>query len=151
MSPEVLNRRWQLASRLTAGAFLWAVGVILAALLLPSFDDQTISNAKGLTLTTATFVQVNGPWVLIPVALPLLVVAIVAVTLRARRTQGPQWAGTVAWAAVGGLLLLGLITIASIGTLALPVVLLLALALRLVPQTNQFRDRSGAGTAAERA
>lgn len=136
-----MTQRWRLAVRLTAGAFVWAMGVVLAALLLPAFDGQTVSNANGLTLTTATFVQVNGPWVLIPVALPLLVVAVVAVMLRARRSQGSQWAGTVAWSAVGGLLLLGVITIASIGAVVLPVVVLLAIALRLVAQTAEVRSR----------
>ena len=59
----------------------------MSALLLPVYDGQTIVDANGLTLTTATYVQRNGAWVLIPIALPA--VAAVAV-VAGDRTSGPS-------------------------------------------------------------
>jgi hypothetical protein len=138
-----MTRRWRLAIRLTAGALVWALGVVLAALLLPAFNGQTMtSELNGVTLTTATFVQVNGAWVLIPVAAPAVVTVLVAVALRARRANGPSWVGPAAWAAIALVLVLALVTIASIGAIMLPVVVLLVLALRLVPTaTDRTRHR----------
>jgi hypothetical protein len=138
-----MTRRWRLAIRLTAGALVWALGVVLAALLLPAFNGQTVTNElNGVTLTTATFVQVNGAWVLIPVVAPVAVTVLVAVALRARRTNGPSWVGPAAWAAIALVLVLALVTIASIGAIMLPVVVLLGLAMRLVPAaTDHTRGR----------
>jgi hypothetical protein len=133
-----MTRRWRLA----AGALVWAVGVVLAALLLPAFNGQTVSSElNGVTLTTATFVQVNGAWVLIPVAVPVVVTVLVGVALRARRTNGPSWVGPAAWAALAVVLVLALVTIASIGAIMLPVVVLLVLAMRLVPAATDHPRR----------
>jgi hypothetical protein len=137
-----MTRRWRLAMRLTAGALVWALGVVLAALLLPAFNGQTVtSELNGVTLKTATFVQVNGAWVLIPVAVPVLVTVLVGVALHARRTNGPSWVGPAAWGAIALVLVLALVTIASIGAIMLPVVALLVLAMRLVPATTDHPRR----------
>jgi hypothetical protein len=137
-----LTRRWRLAIRLTAGALAWAVGVVLAALLLPAFNGQTVTSDRGgVTLTTATFVHVNGGWVLIPVAAPVVVTVLVGGALRARRTNGPTWVGPAAWAAIALVFVLALVTIASIGTIMLPVVVLLVLAMRLVPTAADHSRR----------
>jgi hypothetical protein len=137
-----MTRRWRLAMRLTTGSLVWALGVVLAALLLPAFNGQTVtSELDGVTLKTATFVQVNGAWVLIPVAVPVVVTVLVGVALRSRRTNGPSWVGPAAWGAIALVLVLALVTIASIGAIMLPVVVLLVLAMRLVPAATDHPRR----------
>ncbi len=122
---------------------MWSIGVVLAALLMPVFNGQTATNElNGVTLTTATFVQANGAWVLIPVAAPVAVTVLVGVALRARRTAGPPWLGSAAWTAIALVFVLALVTIASIGAIMIPVAVLLGLAMRLVPAaTDRTRRR----------
>lgn len=126
-------RRRRLALRMTVAASVWSVGLLLGALLLPAFNDQTVSSSSGLTLRTATFVQVNGIWVLIPVALPVVVSVVVAMAIRHRQLTGPSRADLLGWLVVGVLAVLTLVTILTIGALMIPVVVLLALALRVAP------------------
>jgi len=134
-----MMRRRRLALRLTTAAWVWSVGLLLAALLLPAYDDQTVSNANGLTLRTATFVQVNGNWVLIPIALPAVVSLVVAVAIRQKQLTGPRWADFLGWLMVALLAVLTVVSILTIGALMIPVVVLLALALRLAPDPDAER------------
>jgi len=102
----------------------------LTGLLVPLYDGQTSSDATGLTLSSATYVQRTGAWVLIPLALPLLAGVIAAVAVarpdpRLRRAAG---------AAVLCTAVLGLVLVASCGVLPLPVAILLTAALRLTPR-----------------
>jgi hypothetical protein len=60
MSEGVLERRWQLAIRLTVAGLVWSAGLVLAALLIGAYSGQTDSSDAGVTLTTRSFVQVNG-------------------------------------------------------------------------------------------
>jgi len=76
--------------RLTTAALVWSFGLLLAALLIPAFDGQTVTNSSGTTLPSATFVQVNGTWVLIPIALPAVVSLVVAFAIRRRHLGGPR-------------------------------------------------------------
>ena len=126
-------RRRRLALRMTVAASVWSLGLLLGALLLPAFNDQTVSSSSGLSLRTATFVQVNGLWVLIPVALPIVVSVVVAVAIRQKRLTGPRWADLLGWLVVGVLTVFTLVTIPTIGALMIPVMVLLALALRVAP------------------
>ena len=136
-----MMRRRRLALRMTVAASVWSAGLVLGALLLPAFNDQTVSSSSGLTLRTATFVQVNGIWVLIPVALPFAVSVVVAVALRQKRLTGPRWADLLGWLVVGALTVFTLVTIPTIGAVMVPVVVLLALALRVAPGPRA--DRPG--------
>jgi len=156
MSTRVMMRRRRLALRMTVAASVWSLGLLLGALLLPAFNDQTVSSSSGLTLRTATFVQVNGAWVLVPVALPVVVSVVVAVAIRQRRLTGPSWADLLGWLVVGVLAVLTLVTILTIGALMIPVVVLLALALRVAPgpraqrpgrRPREQRDARGADDA----
>src|SRR5436305_13598139 len=88
VSPTVARNRWRLAMRLTCAALSWSVGLVLAALLAPTYDGQTVSNSNGLTLTTRTAVQVHGLRALIIVAVPVAASLLVAVALYRRRTDG---------------------------------------------------------------
>ena len=130
---DVALRRYRLALRLTIAAVVWSLGLILAALLLPAYNGQTVSNAQGLTLTTATLVEVNGFGVLIPVAIPALASIVVAASVRRRRTHGRDRSATVAWVMIALLAALALLTILSIGIFLAPVLVLLVIGMTLAP------------------
>ncbi len=126
MSSEVTDRRRRVMIRLIGTALVWSVGLIVAAVLLPTYDGQTVTNANGVTLTSSTFVAVNGAWSLIPVSMPAIACVVVAVAIHRRW----RW---IAVAAVGLLTALSLLAILSIGVFVLPVVVLLAFAVSLAP------------------
>jgi len=46
MSAGVLERRWQLAIRLTVAGLVWSVGLVLAALLIGAYSGRTVSSAR---------------------------------------------------------------------------------------------------------
>lgn len=133
MSERVLSRRWQLAIRLTVAALVWSIGLLLAALLLSSYTGQTVSSDAGVTLTTRTFVEVNGLGSLVLVAIPLLACLSVGVALWHRHHHQPAWSGPVAWTGVAVLAIEAALGVATIGLFLIPVVMLLALSVRLVP------------------
>lgn len=134
MSERVIGRRWQLAVRLTVAALVWSVGLVLAALLLGSYTGQTVSSDTGVTLTTRTFVQVNGLGSLVLVAIPLVACLSAGAALWHRHHhRQPAWTGPVAWAVVAVVAIEAALGIATIGGFLIPVVVLLALSVRLVP------------------
>jgi hypothetical protein len=122
--------RGRRAAQITAAAFVWSLGLILAALVAP-VQDQAVSTPEGPTLATLTVVQQHGDWVLIPVAVPALASLVVAVALWLVRARGSRVAATVAWSAIGVLAAFALFSIASIGVFIVPVVILLAWAARV--------------------
>ena len=117
-------------------AFVWSLGLILAAVFLPVIDEAVVT-PSGTTLTGETLVQVNGPWVLIPVAVPAVICAVVAVALRRKWTRGETGSGRVAWVATGLLGAFALFAILSIGAFVVPVVLALAWAAAVTPPAAQ--------------
>jgi hypothetical protein len=133
MSEGVLERRWQLAIRLTVAGAIWSVGLLLAAFLIGAYTGQTVSSDAGVTLTTRTFVQVNGLSALVLVAIPTVACMIVGAALRHRHHRRSVWSGPVAWAAVAVLAVEAVLGIASFGAFLIPVVVLLGLSVRLVP------------------
>ena len=133
MSERVLERRWQLAIRLTVGGLVWSVGLVLAALLLGAYSGQTVSSDAGVTLTTRTFVEVNGLGSLVLVAIPSVACLVVGAALWHRHHRRPAWSGPAAWTAVAVLVIEAALGIATIGLFLIPVVVLLALSVRLVP------------------
>lgn len=137
MNARVALRRRRLAIRLAAGAIAWSVGLLLTALLAPLYNGQASSDGSGITLTRVTYVQSNGAWALIPLAVPLL--AGVAVAFRIARTTQPaaHWA-RLAVAVTAGL---GLVLIVNVGGLLLPVAGALALALRLTAAPRRLQSR----------
>lgn len=144
MSPKVHAQRRRLALRLVGGALAWSLGLLLTALLAPVDGGQTVSDANGLTLTTATYVQRNGDWVLLGLALPLAVSLAVGVIVtrrsdrRLRRATG---------GAVGILTLLGLVLVTAGGVLLLPVAILLGAALALTRVPPRAHPASEPGSA----
>jgi hypothetical protein len=128
----VASRRWRTSVRLAVGALVWSVGLVLVALLAPLYSTSSASESDGVTLTHSTLVGVNGIRALVLMAIPALVSLVVLWAIRARRA-GARWAGAVAWTAVGVLTAETLLGILTIGLFILPVVVLLAAAVRMTP------------------
>jgi hypothetical protein len=111
VSPIVARARWRLAVRLSIAALVWSVGLVLAALLVPAYNGQTVTSSQGLSLTTATLVQIHGAKALILAAIPMVATIAVGLAVYRLRATGERW----------------------IGAFMIPVVILLALSVRLVP------------------
>jgi hypothetical protein len=150
VSPNVASARWRLAVRLTVAALVWSIGLIVAALLVPAYSGQTVTDSRGVTLTTATLVQVHGARALIITAIPGVVSIVVGFALCRRRATGPRWTGIVAWSMIAVLAIVALLGILSVGVFMLPVVVLLAISTRLVPgpDTQVARRRTAPARAA---
>jgi hypothetical protein len=90
-------------------------------------------SAAGVVRTTSTLIGENGVGVLLPVALPAVIVGLVWLALHRKCSRGSSRSGHVA----GGLIvLLGTLCVLagfSIGVFVLPTVLLLAGAATLTP------------------
>jgi hypothetical protein len=142
MSERVRDQRWRLAVRLAAAALVWSAGLLLAAMLVGAYKGQTVSTDAGLTLTTRTFVQVHGAGALALVVVPVAACLAVAVALWQRRHRQAAWAGPVAWAVVAVVAVEAGLAITSFGVLLIPVALLLAAGLRLVPAAPARRARA---------
>jgi hypothetical protein len=141
-----------LAVRLAVAAVIWSAGLLVAALVAPAYDGQTTtSTSQGVTLTSATLIQVHGVKAAVIVAIPLLVSAVVGFALYRRRMTGARWTGRVAWVMIGVLAVEALLGIASVGLFMLPVIILLVLAVRLVvpPALIRAAAPSQRSTAAE--
>ncbi len=106
---------------LTVGAFCWGAALLLAALLVPVSGAQTL-------------VEQNGAHVLIFVAAPAGIAALVAISLRVRCSRGGSVSGYVAWALIAVLFAECLVGIASVGLYIVPVALLLARAATITPR-----------------
>src|ERR1700758_2241008 len=140
MSARLAERRWQLAVRLTAAAGVCSLGLLLAALLLPTSGSDTTSEGVA-TLTQETLVQSHGAWALALVTVPLLATAVVAAAIVYRRRDDARWAAPAAWAAIGVLALLALLSITSVGAFMVPIAALLVLSVRLAPGRGDVRAR----------
>lgn len=140
MRSEVASRRRRLAVRLTAAALVWSVALLVTALLAPVDNGQTTSGADGLTLTTATYVQRNGAWVLLPLAVPLAAGLAAVAALASPHPRRRRLAGL----AVALLTVLGIVLVVTGGVLLLVPAVLLALALRLTRPAAADRPRAPA-------
>ena len=127
MSDEVRAARRRLGLRAAGAGLVWSLGLLLTAVLVPLYDGQTSTDANGLTLSTATYVQRYGAWVLIPLLAALLaaVAAVLAVTRPAPALR------RAALAAAAGVTVLGLVLVTNGGILLAPVAIALGVALRL--------------------
>lgn len=135
------ERRWQWAVRLTAAAGVCSLGLLLAALLLPTYSGNTTSDGVA-TLTQETLVQSQGLWALLVVAVPLIASGVVATALVRRRRDDARWAAPVAWSAVGALAVVAVLAITSVGGFMLFVAVLLALGVRVAPGWGDVRVES---------
>lgn len=120
---------------LTVAAFAWGAALVVAAFVVPVYDsasDSVPSGAPG-DPASATLVGVNGLGVVVPVAVPAVVAALVGVALRHKRMRGGRASAIVAWSLIGALGAGCLVAILSIGLFAAPVAGMLAGAASLTP------------------
>jgi hypothetical protein len=108
------------AFALTVIAFLWSIGLLVAALVAPVYGS-------------ATLVDDNGARVLLVVAVPAVITAAAWIALWRRCTRGNRVSGYVAWKCVWVLAGFCVLAILSIGIFVAPVAVLLACAASLTP------------------
>ena len=113
---------------LLAVAAVWAAGLVVAALTVPTGGGTEVGSDNGVaftrTLPARTLVGENGLHGLAVVCVPLVMVAIVAGALvwrRHRRTGPLAGASPLAWTCAGVAVLLSLAGMLTIGPFLLPV------------------------------
>jgi hypothetical protein len=124
-----------------AVALIWSAALIVAAALAPVYRSTTETSSGTVTDQSATLVDENGPAVLLPIAVPLLVTVIVGRALWRRGAS--RGAGPVAWTFTGLLAGFNLVEMLSIGPFILPVTASLAVACAM----RQARTRAAASSA----
>jgi hypothetical protein len=122
----------RVALGLSMAAVVWGVALVVGTATFPAYSGTSVSVAcpgcpqVRSELPAQTLIEVNGPSVLIPVGLPLVVAALVALVL---------WSGrpsmVAAWVLITLLWLFTLLAMFSIGTFIVPSALLLTLAAAL--------------------
>jgi hypothetical protein len=115
------------AFALTLGAFGWALALVPAALLVPVYSSKS-SGPGGVVESSSTLVAENGAGVLLPIALPAVLAAVVWIALHRVCSRGSVAGRYVAWGLIGLMGAFCLLAAASIGVFVLPVVVLLACA-----------------------
>lgn len=135
-------------------ATAWGVVLLVGAWVAPVYRGVSASvPCPGCPLVRTTemrtLVEVNGPQVLIPVAVPLLAALTVGTLLMLRGATGSSVASLGAWLLIVVLGVFALISMFSIGTYVLPSVLLLSLAALTAPGSP--RGVAGGGAGARRA
>ena len=106
-----------------AGATLWSLALVVAALTVPVYSGDTAGadadGVPGATSTTATLVEVNGWWGLVVAALPLGACLVVGTLLLGPGGRAATVAAVVVVALLGVLTVLSLL---SIGVFLAPAV-----------------------------
>jgi hypothetical protein len=92
-----------------------------------------------VTLTRVTLVQSRGVWALVVVTVPLVASAAVAVSMVVRRRRAARWSEPAGWTAIGVVAIVALLAITSVGAFLVPVLVLLALSVRLAPGWGDVR------------
>jgi len=127
--------RWAFA--LTLAGFAWGVALVAGAFVVPVYSGLSVSaGSSGEQVThsySSTLVEENGFGVLIPVAIPLVLAALVWFALHRRCSRGSRWGGPIAWSLVAVLGLFSLVAVWTIGVFVLPVAVLLGIAASLTP------------------
>jgi cytochrome bd-type quinol oxidase subunit 2 len=120
---------------LLAAAAVWCALLFVGAVTLPAYTGATTRfDSQGReveTSTTATLFEINGPWVLVLLTVPVVAVALIALLLHLRPRH--RVAGVAAWVVVGALGLFTLAAMLTIGSFIAPVTLALAIATALTP------------------
>ena len=110
--------------RLAAAALAWSLALIPAAFYAPAYHGERSSSTGAIIHTSATLVHVNGDWVLIVVAVPALLSAVVWIALAHRERS--RVASLVASATVVVLGAFNMLAILSIGIFIVPATAALA-------------------------
>ena len=108
-------------------ATAWSGTLVVQALILHQ-PTSTTGNAGPHIASGVTLVQENGPKVLVPVGLPLVLTLCVALLMWSHYRRHRPLVGVGVWVGVGLLLALSLLGILSVEIFILPVAVLVVLA-----------------------
>ena len=125
------NGRWAFA--LTVAAFAWGAALVVGAFVLPFYSVER-EGPSGTVKTSETLIGENGLGVLLPVAVPAAVAALVWFALHRQCSRGSLSNRQVARLLIGLLAGFSFLAAASIGMYVIPVALLLAFAAGLTPK-----------------
>jgi hypothetical protein len=107
-------------------ALAWAIGLILAALVVPVYRSADVSSSGTVPGGSSTLVGVNGWMALLVAGAPLAAAVATGCMLWLR--AGRQGAGVLAWTIAGLLGCVNLLAMLSIGVFVLPVTVALLVA-----------------------
>jgi hypothetical protein len=97
-------------------ALVWSVGLSVLAVVAPVYQSTTQTSSGAVISETSSLYDENGPAVLLPVGVPLLVTVIVGQALLLR--EGSRGAGPIAWSFTVLLAGFNVLAMASIGLCA---------------------------------
>ena len=113
-------------------AALWALFIVAASFFIQSYSSSTSvvtsgdpNSSRTITSGGLTLVQVNGLKVLLPILIPLVCVAIVALCLWRRERRRQRGAGILAWAFTGLVAAVCVVGALTIGPFLAPIALFL--------------------------
>lgn len=120
-----MTRLGRVGSVALATAAVYGLLIVLAGFLAPVYRSTSASSSGEVTHGTDTLVGVNGPGVLVVLAVPLLVTVTVGAVLwqRSWRLSLPT-----AWTLTGLMAVLNLLALVSVGVFFLPVTVALVVA-----------------------
>lgn len=112
---------------------MWGLGLVVAGFLIPAYQSTAMSSSGELTQSTKTLVDMNGPGVVVVLAVPFLTTLLVAGALlvRSRRAALP-----FAWALTALLAVFNLVGMLTIGVFVLPVTAALVVACTMSSRTG---------------
>lgn len=119
-------RRAPLAFWLAAAAFAWSLALIAAAFAVPVYRGTIATSHGGLSSTSATLVALNGPLVLVPVCVPVVLTVLIWLALHRKCARQSRVASLAASAGIALLAAFNVVALFTIGVFVLPVTLLLA-------------------------
>jgi hypothetical protein len=117
----------------TVVAFGWSLALVVATFLVPVYSgvgesaSSTFSGVRRVAISPS-LVGVNGLWVLIPVAVPVVLTVLVWIALHRKCSRGSKQAGVIAWSMVVLLCAFCVVGAFSIGVAIAPVATLLGYA-----------------------
>jgi hypothetical protein len=117
---------------------LWTAVLIPGAFFIPAYSGEASSSSGSTMHTTDTLVGVNGPWIVTPFVLFLLLSVAAWIGLHASCTTGSLRGRKLGQIAAGLLAAAAVLTF-SAGFLALPAALLIVVAAVLTP-ARQARE-----------
>ena len=121
------------------------IGLVVAGFLAPVYQSQGTSFSGKIAHDTDTLVGVNGPAVVVVLAVPFLVTVLVACALMLRERRG---AVLFAWALTGMLAAFNLLAMMTIGVFIVPVTAALIVACATCRPRPGTRDNAEPSTAA---
>lgn len=127
-----------LAFGLASLGVLWTAALVPGAFLFPAYSGEASDSTGATVHTTDTLVGVNGVWVVGPYVLFLCLSGVAWLGLHASCRTGSRRGRTVGNVAAGLLAAAAMLTF-SLGFLALPAALLVAVAAVLTP-ARQARE-----------